>query len=255
MGWPVVSVASGGLPVVETTRGLPVSEAANGRGVAVTKVTGRPALPVTFETIGIVAPPITPTALNPSDKDSHITLSGNNLTAAGTAGWTGLVRAVSGKTSGKYYWEATFNAAAAQSGVGVALSTLPVATTTFSNVSTGKCGLVQNATVFVDGASTFSIDGVGGSSIVFGAIASGTVICVAVDLDVKEVWYRLGAAGNWNNSAARNPATGVGGANIPTVTTAYPTLCFGGADSITANFGATAFVGTVPAGFTSGWPV
>jgi hypothetical protein len=43
MATPVVTVASGGLPVVDNTAaafksGLPVSEAANGRGIPVTKV-------------------------------------------------------------------------------------------------------------------------------------------------------------------------------------------------------------------------
>jgi hypothetical protein len=53
MGWPVVTVASGGLPVVEsTTGGTPVTEAANGYGTPVTKVVGKPGLPVVFETIG-----------------------------------------------------------------------------------------------------------------------------------------------------------------------------------------------------------
>jgi hypothetical protein len=56
MGLPVVTVASGGLPVVETTSGTPVTEAANLRGVPVTKVVGKPGLPVTFETIGVTTP-------------------------------------------------------------------------------------------------------------------------------------------------------------------------------------------------------
>jgi hypothetical protein len=54
MGMSVVSVAAGGLPVVDvsaTTKvGLPVIEAANGRGVAVTKVVGKPGLPVVYVT-------------------------------------------------------------------------------------------------------------------------------------------------------------------------------------------------------------
>jgi Concanavalin A-like lectin/glucanases superfamily len=53
VGLPVVTVASGGLPIVETTRGTPVTEATNLRGVPVTKVVGKPGLPVTFETIGV----------------------------------------------------------------------------------------------------------------------------------------------------------------------------------------------------------
>jgi hypothetical protein len=53
MGLPVVSVASGGLAVVDVSAsaprlGRPVSEAANGRGLAVTKVVGKPGLPVVF---------------------------------------------------------------------------------------------------------------------------------------------------------------------------------------------------------------
>ena len=60
MGLPVVTVASGGLPVVETTRGTPVTEAANLRGVAVTKVVGKPGLPVVFVTeAGVVVPAVT----------------------------------------------------------------------------------------------------------------------------------------------------------------------------------------------------
>jgi hypothetical protein len=49
MALPVVTVASGGLPVVEVAAGFPISEAANLRGLAVTKVVGGKAgLPVTF---------------------------------------------------------------------------------------------------------------------------------------------------------------------------------------------------------------
>ena len=61
MGLAVVTVAIGGLPIVETTRGTPVTEAANLRGVPVTKVVGKPGLPVTFETIGVggaLSPPL-----------------------------------------------------------------------------------------------------------------------------------------------------------------------------------------------------
>ena len=53
MGLAVVTVAAGGLAVVEAANALPVIEAANGFGVAVTKVVGKPGLPVTF-----VAPPL-----------------------------------------------------------------------------------------------------------------------------------------------------------------------------------------------------
>src|SRR5262245_45628376 len=54
MALPVVTVASGGLPVVDVTavapmRGLPVTEATNNRGLAVTKVVGgKPGLAVVY---------------------------------------------------------------------------------------------------------------------------------------------------------------------------------------------------------------
>jgi hypothetical protein len=54
MALPVVTVASGGLPVVDVTAttptlGVPVTEAAGGRGIAVTKVAaGKPGLAVTY---------------------------------------------------------------------------------------------------------------------------------------------------------------------------------------------------------------
>jgi hypothetical protein len=56
MATPVVTVAAGGLPVVDVTAtfpklGLPVTEALNGRGIAVTKVAAN-GLPVTFKAVG-----------------------------------------------------------------------------------------------------------------------------------------------------------------------------------------------------------
>lgn len=54
MAMAVVTVAAGGMPVIDVTAtkpllGAAVTEATNGRGVAVTKVTGTvPGIPVTF---------------------------------------------------------------------------------------------------------------------------------------------------------------------------------------------------------------
>jgi hypothetical protein len=61
MALPVVTVAAGGLAVVDVTatapsRGASVSEAANGRGTAVTKVVGKPGLPVTFVVPTVTSP-------------------------------------------------------------------------------------------------------------------------------------------------------------------------------------------------------
>ena len=55
MGMPVVTVASGGLPVVDVTStskiGMPVSEAANGSGIPVSKIgvnAAKGAIPVVY---------------------------------------------------------------------------------------------------------------------------------------------------------------------------------------------------------------
>ena len=196
------------------------------------------------------------TAFNPSDKESHITLSGGNLTATGTAGWTGSVRTVNSQAAGKFYWEckgSTF--AQSQSGVGMFTSAVAIASVV-SSVVTGTCGLSENGLVYVGGFTTITVGGVS-TSINFGTIASGTVICVAVDLTAKLIWFRLGAAGNWNNSATRDPAAGTGGVSIPSfggANAAFPVASFGGNDVLIGNFGDSAFVGVVPAGFTAGWP-
>lgn len=64
MGMPVVTVASGGMPVVDVTattgRGTPVTEATNGRGRAVTKVTSG-GMAVAYETL-VTWPPAVPTS-------------------------------------------------------------------------------------------------------------------------------------------------------------------------------------------------
>ena len=73
------------------------------------------------------------------------------------------------------------------------------------------------------------------------------------------IWFRLGAAGNWNTSGTANPATGVGGLDLAptgfgTAFDVYPFVYLNtSGNAITANFGGTAFTGTVPSGFTSGW--
>jgi hypothetical protein len=111
--------------------------------------------------------------------------------------------------------------------------------------------------VYVDGSTSITVGGVPASGIVFAGITSGTTICTAVDLTAQLIWFRMGAAGNWNNNAAYNPATGIGGVSIPNLggaNAAFPVASFGGADVLTGNFGDSMFVGAVPSDFTAGFP-
>jgi hypothetical protein len=91
MATPVVTVAAGGLPVVDVTSlapklGLPVTEALNGRGIAVTKVAAN-GLPVTFSTVADYPPGGGGALAAPLDAVANVTgawsLSRNMLTAFG----------------------------------------------------------------------------------------------------------------------------------------------------------------------------
>lgn len=188
-----------------------------------------------------------PTTYNPSDL-SGVTLTGSNLIATcSVAG--GAVRAVDGLTTGKYYWEVTFPVAGnSQTGLANATATLPG----LGSTNPLRCAVLNTSgQIFVNGVY---------AGLNAGSISSGSLICIAADLGAELIWFRVGAAGNWNGVAANNPATGVGGASFnamggPPGFAVYPISMFSSTtQQHTANFGATAFTGTVPSGFTSGWP-
>ena len=66
-----------------------------------------------------------------------------------------------------------------------------------------------------------------------------------------QVWFRLNS-GYWNNSETANPATNTGGIPISTLVgdVVYPTGQGTGDTIQTFNFGASAFSGTVPSGYS-----
>ena len=187
------------------------------------------------------------TAFNPSDKSASVALTGSNLiaTSSATLQWG---RAVDRQVAGKFYWEVTATTfAITSSGIGIASTAANLSVGFSSTVAPWTCAILRSGLIYVDSVYT---------NITLGTITSGTVVCIAVDLTNRRIWFRLGAAGNWNNNAANNPATGVGGishsigAGIP----AQPAFHLNGnLEAITANFGDAAFVGAVPSGFTSGF--
>lgn len=80
----VVTVASGGLSVVEVVKyGLPVTEAANGRGLAVTKVVGKPGLAVVYAASGAAPPLLSPTNMTANNLPVPFVTSASNEYAAG----------------------------------------------------------------------------------------------------------------------------------------------------------------------------
>jgi hypothetical protein len=190
------------------------------------------------------------TTWNPSDKSAGTTLSGGNLVASFASGSPG-VRSIDRVYTGKYYWENTFttfiNTLCGVALGGVSLTAFNNTTPpTYCAICTGNSG-----NVWVNGTNVLA--GIGGT------FPNGWVCCIALDATNDLIWFRNGAAGTWNNNAANDPATGVGGFSIAAFT-AGPMGIYaaanGGSGSgvITTNFGASAFVGAVPSGYTSGFP-
>lgn len=185
------------------------------------------------------------TAWSPSDK-VNVTLTASNLVATATG--RGGVRASDPKVTGKYYWEVTASPFTdTGSGVGVA-----IASANLSNLSlNGAAAAIayRSGSIYINNVN---------SGATIGNFA-GQTVCVAVDFSAALIWFRQGAAGNWNGNASNNPATAVGGISFTAIgvtagtTSVYPVGCFGVTnDALTANFGDSAFVGAVPAGFTAG---
>lgn len=187
-----------------------------------------------------------------TDKTASLTLTGSNLIATAAATNQG-VRGKDPKRTGKYYIEYTSTTTqSATSQLGFAAVKTPL------TASSGPSSISVSASAgSLVGFDTF---GAGALNIAVGvSFTTGTVVCFAIDLDNSLIWVRSGAAGNWNGLAANNPATAVGGGNLRGVGLGQGIDCYplaflaGSANSITANFGGSAFTGTVPSGFTSGW--
>lgn len=252
MALAVTSVAAGGLAVVEvTTAGLPVTEAV--QGLAVTKVTGgKPGLGVVFVNAdgGPVTPPITPATFNGTPSGLVTVTNGGRTVAHNNSSSQEGVCSRSGYSSGKYYFELTLQGSVSSAeGIGVAPFTSGAWADPGGNAIAGfglNLGTAGSTIIYSNNVSS-------GKNL--GTAAVGNVFGFALDLTAKLGWVSKNG-GNWNNDAAANPATGVGGVTIPAGTLApYVRFAAGGAtDAVTGNFGASAFAGAVPSGFTSGWP-
>src|SRR5215472_5059826 len=188
---------------------------------------------------------------NPSDKATGITLSGGNLIATNNNGAVSNVRAVDKQVTGKFYWEYTTNTIAS---VGIAAGY--VSLTADINAVFAALAVQKSGAVALDGSSSFLIDGASTTANI-GALVNGSVVGIALDAGARKVWLRLGAAGNWNGAAGRDPATGVGGISFTSLGVAFPiypaVTLVATNDQVTANFGDSAFTGTVPSGFTAGF--
>lgn len=186
------------------------------------------------------------TTWSTTDKTASLTLSGGNLTAtSGASSQAG--RATDRQVSGQFYFEITATTWGTSGTIGVAN---PGAVIPGGGTPVGSCVLAQSGQVFVNGPNSAGIS--------FGSITTGSVIGVAVDLTNRLIWFRLAPSGNWNANAAYAPG-GAGGVNIASIggggVPLMPFVFFNSTpQAVTANFGDSAFTGTVPSGYTSGWP-
>lgn len=175
---------------------------------------------------------------NPSDKSANVTLSGANLVAASntTATWES-VRATQGKSSGKWYYELTTTAGDAI--IGFADSGFSLAT--FLGNSASSAGLYSS---YLENGITDT-----GAS----PPAQIGTFQFALDLSAGKAW--VGKAGTWYGGdpvAGTSPAFTWSGGTL----TLYPAASVydtGTSGTITANFGASTFVNSVPSGFNGGW--
>lgn len=178
------------------------------------------------------------TVWNPADKGSGVTLSNGNLNGSGQIS-NGTARACLGKSTGKWYWEIKVPSLGSSSyGPVIGIAT---AQATLANY----CGV----DAYGWGWSPFETGGPGaytnGLKTAYGTgIAAGDVFGVALDIDAGSITlYRNGVS------------MGVMYSNLPANTVFYP-CCSGDASTTTvfnANFGATAFAYTPPAGYNPGF--
>jgi hypothetical protein len=170
---------------------------------------------------------------NPNDKSAAVTLSNGNLTATSSSTNTG-VRATYGFSTGKIYYEILPTSLAGYAG-------FARDTTVFTGTIAAVMIATSSGWIQVNGSSVLNIGGI-------------SSIGIAIDLTANLIWFRSLPAGNWNGNATYNPATGTGGVNISAIVGGplYPALSvLQNGDNLTANFGASAFSGSMPTGFVS----
>lgn len=147
-----------------------------------------------------------------SGKSGAIVLSNSNKTAtpASSSPYNHMFAAPANYT-GKKYWEivpgATSFVSIGFSGAAGHLKNGDGNNFGFG-VAAGQVGYAANGTVNISeyGTTTFVLTTLDGW-------AAAARVAFALDLDAALFWIRTGA-GNWNNNASNNPATGVGGLDL-----------------------------------------
>ena len=187
------------------------------------------------------------TILNPADI-VETTLSNGNLTFTST-GTAALARAYDGYSSGKYYFEINAIGGTSSIAFGPGVCTK---TATAANIQANATN--GSALAVISGSSAeYWLNGTNEGT----AVQSTTTAQAAVDLTDGLVWFRNGNSGGWNANGSASPFTGVGGFSLAAFSGVKLFPCAFASttgQTVTFNFGQSAFTGSVPPGYTAGWP-
>lgn len=165
---------------------------------------------------------ITPTTWNPADKDSTVTLSGGDLTADSTYG---SVRSVAGVSAGKFYWEITFPSGISQQRVGVATGSADISYYPGYDSHSWALNLLTG-NVENNGSPVYTL-----------SVSPTTTLSILLDADAQTITF-------WSDGVAASTAISL---------TAGPYFAvYGYYAPVEANFGASAFTYTPPAGYEPG---
>ena len=237
-GHGAVAIATGGVGVIYTPAPgfqgadsftYTVSDGAGGTSTATISVTVQ----------------VTPVIWSPTDKHANYTLSNGNLTVTRTATTGGSYVSGRGNISratGKWYFEVTVGTGGGnQMGVGLADSAASLNGDT-ANTADGISFYSYEQSIRRSGAYLVPAST---------ALAGGSVVRIAVDLDAKLFW--AGKVGSpWNQNLAADPKLGTGGVSFSGLNgLLFPAYMINPANgpTWTLNAGASGFSGQLPRGF------
>lgn len=246
-GWATLSIVAGNLQLSGTPTGSATTVSIT---VAVDSGDGQTATSAQSVVVstGIVV------TLNPADKASSLTLSSGNMivTKGGTNGHC-FVRATTGFSTGKIYWEVKMLAAMANDISISAFCLASVSNTGFVAVNTNGF-----AADWISGAGQVYTNGGVINTTSAAAVGIGDIIMIAYDVGGGNVWFGLNGTwlGNVFNGNLPTPDTGYNPAIYPSVATIpaglkYPAInIYDVGGSAQAKFSAAQQTYAAPSGFS-----
>src|SRR5579864_3424055 len=189
------------------------------------------------------------TTLDPATLAANQSLSNGNLTNTATSSANAITRSIASHATGKYYFEFTPAASGSIAGIAVGIGTASMINTDYLTQIPDSVGVGY-------GGTTWNGSGLTGTT-TCPALVAAHVFGIAVDFGATLIWVLdiTGGTGQWNANATANPATGVNGCNFSAAVSSgsgnfeAAVTCSVNTNSVTFNFGGSAYSGSVPSGF------